>query len=370
MEKMKKRIIWLCFYLSVMGCVPLLKAEVILDRDKGVRVEGGFLSRFFGKSSPSREQAQLLIEKAEAALSKRNFRSALSTYKKIAKRFSIEKVTTKEGKEVYAVAEALYQSALLRERNSQWEHAFNALQEVVEKYPSYDFEKVINAQSRIASKLGAGARTKIFWVIPGFRNYDKAMKFHKQISENARGPEHAPAALMASAEIARSGKKESEAIDVLEQLINFYPEDILCEKAYFDLAEIYESMVKGPLYDQGATLKSINYYEDFRILFSEIEKSPRETEVEFEHRRASWQVRVQQAEKGLARMRDMLARSKLEIGQFYHRHGQKFSPRGSVAAPAKQYYQEAITLAPNSESARTAQELLEELQKTQDQSQP
>ena len=370
MEKIKNRITWVCFCLSLTCCVPLLKAEIIIDREKGVRVEGGFLSRLFGNSSPSKEQAQLLIEKAEAALANQNFRSALSVYKKIAKRFSIEKVKTKEGNEVYAVAEALYQSALLRERNSQWEHAFNALQEVVEKYPSYDFDKVITAQSRIASKLGAGARTKIFWIIPGFRNYDKARKFHNQISENARGPEHAPAALMASAEIARRGKKETEAIDVLEKLINFYPEDILCEKAYFDLAEIYESMVKGPLYDQGATLKAINYYEDFRILFSKIQKAPRESEAEFEKRRADWRIRLQQAEKGLSNMRDMLARSKLEIGQFYHRHGHKFAPRASVVVPATQYYQEAITLAPDSESARTAEELLEEIKNPKDENRP
>jgi hypothetical protein len=63
----------------------------------------------------------------------------------------------------------------------------------------------------------------------------------------------------------------------------------------------------------------------------------------------------------------MLARSKLEIGKFYHRHGHKFAPRASVEKPATQYYNEAITLAPDSESARSASELLKEFEKVESQ---
>ncbi|MFP6854325.1 MAG: hypothetical protein VB980_00970, partial [Opitutales bacterium] len=175
--------------------------------------------------------------------------------------------------------------------------------------------------------------------------------------------EYAPDALMASAEIARQDDKEIDAIDSLERLINLYPEDRLTEKAYFDLAVIHESMVKGPLYDQGATLKAVNFYEDYLILFETIKRAPRENETSFSQRREAWKVRLVKAEQGLARMRDMLARSKLEIGKFYHQHGHKFSPHGSTETPARQYYNEAITLAPNSESARTASELLKQLEK-------
>lgn len=368
MDEMKKSILFVWLALAILLPMSSAEAEIISDREKGTRVEGGFLSRLFGKKGYGGEQqAQLLINKAEGELAQKKYRSALSTYKKIAKRFPIEKVNTGAGLNVYAAAEALYQSALLRERNSQWEKAFTALQEVVEKYPSYDFEKVIVAQSRIASKLGAGARTRIFKVIPGFRNYGKAREFHQKISENAKGPEHAPAALMASAEIARRDDKNVEAIDSLERLINLYPEDSLCEKAYFDLAVIYESMVKGPLYDQGATLKAVNFYEDYLILFEAIDQVPRESGEQFAIRREAWKVRLLEAEQGLGRMRNMLAQSKLEIGRFYHRHGHKFAPRASREKPPKQFYNEAITLAPNSKSALSAKELLKEFDETESQ---
>ena len=367
MDKMKKLNFCGWFVLVTIFSLNSLQAKIVFDGEKGFRVEGGFLSRFFGGFDSDGEQAQALLEKAESELAENDFRGALSTYKKIAKRFPIEKAETSDGRKVYAAAEALYQSALVRERYSQWGKAFDALQQVVEKYPSYDFDKVIVAQSRIAAKLGAGARTKVFRFIPGFKNYGQALEFHQKIAENARGPEHAPIALMASADIARRDNKEVEAIDSLERLINLYPEDRLSEKAYFDLAVIHESMVKGPLYDQGATLKAVNFYEDYLILFEALAKAPRETDDDFAKRREAWRVRLQEAEKGLGRMRDMLARSKLEIGQFYHRHGHKFAPRSSVKKPATQYYNEAITLAPDSDSARSATELLKEFEKTESQ---
>ena len=291
MDKMNFTISWGFFTLAICSLLPSVEAEIVSDGEKGIRVEGGFLSRFFGAKGGD-EQAQNLIKEAEGRLADENYRGALSIYKKIAKGFSIEKVQTSDGRKVYAAAEALYQSALIRERYSQWTKAFAALQEVVEKYPSYDFNKVIEAQSRIAFKLGAGARTRIFRVIPGFRNFGKAHEFHQKIAENARGPEHAPSALMASAEIARRDNKEVEAIDSLERLINLYPEDRLSEKAYFDLAVIHESLVKGPLYDQGATLKAVNFFEDYLILFEAIDRAPRESENDFAKRRSSRQAKV------------------------------------------------------------------------------
>ncbi|MFP6899485.1 MAG: tetratricopeptide repeat protein, partial [Opitutales bacterium] len=200
-----------------MSLMPSAEGDLVFDREKSVRVEGGFLSRIFSGGGGGEKQAQLLIKKAEAALADNDYRDARSTYNKIAKRFPVEKVETGDGRKVYAAAEALYQTALLRERNSQWEKAFNALQKVIDKYPSYDFDKVIDAQIQIATKLGQGARTRIFRVIPGFRNLGKAREFHKKIAENARGPEYAPAALMKAAEIALGDNEQVEAIDSLER---------------------------------------------------------------------------------------------------------------------------------------------------------
>ena len=67
-----------------------------------------------------------------------------------------------------------------------------------------------------------------------------------QIAGLARGPKFAPRALMALSEIAIKDNKEDEAVDALERLINLYPDNYLCEKAYFQLAQIFENRVAGP----------------------------------------------------------------------------------------------------------------------------
>ena len=56
---------------------------------------------------------------------------------------------------------------------------------------------------------------------------------------------------MALAEIAAKDKKEDESIDALERLVNLYPENYLCEEAYFLLAKFMKRgypvrlMIKG-----------------------------------------------------------------------------------------------------------------------------
>ena len=117
-------------------------------------------------------------------------------------------------------------------------------------------------------------------------------------------------------------------------------------------------MVSGPQYDQGSTLKALNFYEDYLILYKQppakdLNESPDDYKVrvnEFKNRRDL-------AEKGRAAMRATLAASKLEIGNFVENYGKYFITRwrdlGSL--PAMQFYNEAITIAPESEVARDAE---------------
>ena len=72
---------------------------------------------------------------------------------------------------------------------------------------------------------------------------------------------------MILAEISIKYDKEEEAIDALMRMINLYPDHYLAEKAYFQLAQVYQKMVSGPQYDQGSTLKALNFYEDYLILY-------------------------------------------------------------------------------------------------------
>jgi DNA uptake lipoprotein len=118
------------------------------------------------------------------------------------------------------------------------------------------------------------------------------------------------------------------AIDALDRLINYYPQSMLAPDAYYTMAQTYANLVKGAEYDQGSTRQAISYYEDFLILFPE---SPFLGEVE----------------ANLAAMQNLLATSRLNLGNFYY-----FYRSNNTAALT--FYNEAITIAPESEAADEA----------------
>ena len=91
-----------------------------------------------------------------------------------------------------------------------------------------------------------------------------------QIAGLARGPKFAPRALMALSEIAIKDNKEDEAVDALERLLTCIQIIIFVKRLIFNWLRFFENRVAGPEYDQGATLKALNFYEDYLILFDEL----------------------------------------------------------------------------------------------------
>ena len=118
------------------------------------------------------------------------------------------------------------------------------------------------------------------------------------------------------------------AIDALDRLINYYPQSMLASDAYYNTAQTYSSLVNGAEYDQGSTRQAISYYEDFLILFPQ----------------SSY---LGEVESNLATMEDLLARSRLNLGDFFYNY------RSNNTA-ALVFYNETITIAPESEAAEEA----------------
>jgi outer membrane protein assembly factor BamD len=169
---------------------------------------------------------------------------------------------------------------------------------------------------------------------------------------------------MALAEIALKDDKEEEAVDALERIVNLYPENYMSEKAYFMLAKVYEDRVSGPAYDQGSTLKALNFYEDYLILYAKPPaQSIHESIKSYEARVLVSKERFNAAEEGRNQMRQTLAESKLEVAQYIEKYGKYFLVRWRELGnrPAVQFYNEAINSAPESDAARVAEKKVAEL---------
>ena len=271
--------------------------------------------------------AQALLEKGRTKFENGRIGSADSTFKKIVKKYPTSP----------AAAEALYLRGRVFMTKGRWVKAFNFHQQVIDNHPTFPGHgKIISAQFECATALMEGARGKIFGVIPGFKQYNEAIDQFEQIVKNAPYGDYAPLALMNIAFTADKTNDGDIAIDALDRLINYYPQSMLAPDAYYNLAKTYANLVKGEEYDQGSTRQAISYYEDFLVLFPESSS-------------------VGEVEANMRKMENLLASSRLTLGDFYYYH------RNNNTA-ALVFYNEAITIAPESDAAVEAQARIQDIE--------
>ena len=292
-----------------------------------------------------------------------SLRKALGLYEKFSKRRS-DTIVTLQGERIKIGPESLYRASILRERKGDWQKGFEHLRLIAQAYTDYDFERVAESLMRLAERLAKDDLPRKWGVFPRFRSGSQDRIRLDEIANLARGPRFAPRALMALAEIALRDDKEEEAVDALERIVNLYPENYMAEKAYFMLAKFYEERVSGPAYDQGSTLKALNFYEDYLILYAKPPpQSIHEDVKSFKVRVQASKERFASAEEGRNKMRQTLAESKLEVAQYIEKYGKYFLVRWRELGnrPALQFYNEAINSAPESEAARIAEKKVVEL---------
>lgn len=270
-------------------------------------------------SDQSNEIAESLLETAKAKYAAGKLHSAKRTLKKIIKEHSAAP----------AAGEALTIRARIYMAKSLWIKGFDDLQKVVTKHANYEkFDRVIADQFDCATALMEGARGRILWIFPGFKQYGTSAKQFEQIVRNAPYSDYAPLALMNIALVSEQINDPEEAIDALDRLINYYPQSMLAPDAYYNLAQTYSDLVEGYEYDQGSTRRAISYYEDFLILFPSSHLTG-------------------EVEANLRNMENLLASSRLNIGNFYY-----YFRNNNTAALV--FYNEAITIEPDSEAAAEA----------------
>lgn len=272
------------------------------------------------------ERARPFYDEALQAQRDGNQRRALRAYERIYKNYPAADFA----------AQSMFNYAVIQFERKKWKKSHEIFQTILLYHPSFPrFNDIIDYQFRIALALSDGDNMRFLLVIP-YRAYNRAIEQFEAIINNAPYSQYAPLALMNIALIRQYRNETTEAIDALDRLINNYPSSLLAEDAYLTLAQTFAGLVQGPEYDQGATREAISYFEDFLILFSSSD-------------------RTAEAESGLSDMRDVHARSKLIIGEYYLRYRRWYRS-------AEIFLNEAITIAPDSPAAQTARRRLAEIE--------
>ncbi len=307
--------------LAVLLLVPArLSADLVWTPETGWKVQGGVLAAFAGEEGRSALEA---MNKARTAEELDKTGTALKYYGIVIRKYP---------NSVYA-AEAMYRTGLIQQKHRQYHKAFETYQAMVSRYPNSEkFNQVIGEQYRIASDLFEGKRAKVYSWLPGFRNRERAIGYFETIVQTAPYSDYAPLALMNAARGYKKMTETTAAIDALDRMINTYPRNVLTPDAYLKIAETHASLVDGPAYDQTSTKDAITYFEDYMILF------PGDSG-------------MASAEKGLDKMKTVLANSKLTMADYYYKYRRNYKA-------AKVFYNEAITVYPDSAVAKEAREKL------------
>ena len=303
-------------------------AELVWTPQTGWKFEGGIFDGTSSAAAPSSEGrgALTLMNKARVAEEKHHLGRAARLYKKVTKKYPHS---------VYA-AEAAYREGNMRLLRQQYTKAFNAYGLVATRYPSSSrFNEIVGKQYQIATALLDGARPHYWGWLPGFTAREKGIEQLEVILAEAPYCDYAPLALMSVARGHAYFSESEDEIDALDRLVNTYPQSVLAIDAYLELGSAHASLVAGPYYDQGSTRDAITYYEDFMILY------PSDNNVGV-------------AEKGLTDMKHVLAESKVKIADFYFKRRDNFQA-------ARVFYNEAITVYPDSDVAVKARQRLAEV---------
>jgi len=311
------------------GLLPFAaRAELVWTAEGGWRVEGGVLSPFFGDVGEAASALEAM-NKAKTAQEAGNYWTALSLY---------EKVINNYPSSVFA-PEALFQSGLIYIKRHQFEKAFKSFDDITNRYPDYPrFNAVIGKQYQVANMVQQGTRPYLWGFIPWFVSYNQAVDYYEGVVKNAPNYELAPAALWNIALVAQKDLDKPEvAIDALDRLINNYPQSMLTPDAYLQLAQTYSKLVQGAPYDQGSTRDAIRFYQDYLFLFK-------------------GDPGAALAQKKLDDMMDIYARSKLLMGDFFYYY--RNSNRAALI-----FYNQAITLAPQSPAATEAKAQIDKIRR-------
>ena len=269
-------------------------------------------------------KANKLLRSADKHVNKGRVKRAQKFYKKILKKYhkteAAETVALKRGQYLF--------------EKDKWVDAFTALTALTINHPSSPkLEAAIELQYQCADSLMRYVPRKTLGVFKSDSLNAKAIPLFLSFANFYPYDGRTPQALLNVADTAQINGQDEVAIVALKKIINDYSESAITPDAYFKIANIYADFIKGPEYDLEFTREAIRYCEDYIALFSS------------------------RTEIGLIkalreRMLNTLATNRLYMADYYY-----FNRRDNVAALI--FYNEAITLAPNSNAASEAQNRLD-----------
>ena len=222
------------------------------------------------------------------------------------------------------------------------EAAFNAYQNIIQKYPkSAEYEDVLWRQYEIASRFLHGQLFKLWGYIPLYTSMDQTAKMFDKIVDNGPYGDVAPHAQLRIGAAREKQKDYAEAVKAYETAADrYHNQPVIAADALYREGIAYQKQASTAEYDQGTAAQAIAAYTDFKTLFPD-------------------DKRVPDAEKAIVALKAQQVEGNFKVAQFYEQN--KVLNAEQRRDGARVYYNQVLQLDPNSPYAAQAKQRIAQL---------
>ncbi len=216
------------------------------------------------------------------------------------------------------------------------EAAFNAYQQIIDKYPkSGQYNEVLWRQYEIANRFLGGEWFRLWNLIPLYPSMDETAKLYDKIIASGPYSEVAPHAQLSIGTAREKQSDYADAVKAYETAADrYHDQPVIAADAMYRAGVAWEKQADTAEYDQGAAAQAIAAYTDFMTFYPD-------------------DKRVAAAQKAIVKLKTEQVRGNFEIAQFYEQ-SRKWA--GAVV-----YYNAVLQLDANSPLAAQARQRIDVL---------
>ncbi|MGA9453681.1 MAG: outer membrane protein assembly factor BamD [Verrucomicrobiia bacterium] len=319
---MNRRVVFWIVFLAGVALLPFRSPAPLIY----VPGEGWYYESYGAQAKWQRSRAKDQLDVAEKAFKAADYSIALRAAHRVLRVWPLSDYAPH--------AEYLIGRSL--EATGKDEAAFNAYQNIIQKYPkSAEYEEVLWRQYEIANRFLHGQWFRLWGYIPLYPSMDQTAKMFGKIVDNGPYSDVAPHAQLRIGAARENGKDYAEAVKAYETAADrYHDQPVIAADALYREGISYYKQAATAEYDQSTAGQAIAAFTDFITLFPDDKRVPR----------AQWAITKLKAEQ---------VRGNFEIAQFYEK-SRKWA--GAVV-----YYNEVLQLDPNSRYAAQARQRIESL---------
>ena len=288
--------------------------------------EGWYYEPYGENVKWTRSRAKDQLDVAESAYAKKDYKLTLHAAHRVLRVWPLSDYAPR--------AEFLVARCL--EANGKDEAAFNAYQNIIEKYPkSIEYNEVLWRQYEIGNRFLAGEWFRLWNLIPLYPSMDETAKLYGKIVKNGPYSEVAPHAQLRIGAAREKQKNYEDAVTAYETAADrYHDQPEIAADAMYRAGLAWQKQAATAEYDQGAAAQAIAAYTDF-ITFYPDDK------------------RVAECQGAIVKLKAEQVRGNFTIAQFYE--------KSRRWAGAVVYYNQVLQLDPNSPLAAQARQRIDVL---------